>query len=134
MAESNDEYISARANSDLKQRIEDYKDTHPECDTQTDAVVTLVQIGLRESGSPLMYRLKDSLIDYAGNLGIAAVIVLLAGFTTPIMQPRDAAVFAIGLTLTAVFLVALQELTRLATGHNEVGEHLHTLLARGGNQ
>jgi hypothetical protein len=72
--------------------------------------------------------MKDEVTYWVGQLGIAAVIILLGGFTTPILAPSSAALFSIALIVAAVGLLAGFEVLRFVTGMNELGVEWRDLL------
>jgi hypothetical protein len=115
-----------RADEDLRDQIEDYEARGGHED-RSSAIRELLETGLRESQSPILCRFKDQIIDYVGNLGIMAVIVLLTAFTTPVLSAGAGAKLAIALVVTAGVLLAVLELSRVVAGHNPVGQAIREL-------
>jgi hypothetical protein len=107
-------------NDDLPEGVERYQARHG-LEYRSDALEELVEIGLRETRSPILYRLKDEVINWAGWLGVFAVIVLAAGFVTPYVSVLYGALLAGTLAIFAVLLVAALELGRILTGQSELG-------------
>lgn len=112
--------LSAKVDSDTKREVNRYKEQRGH-EHRSDAVRELVQIGLRESTNPLVFRMKDRVVDWVSLLGIAAVIVFIAGATTNVIHVVDATKLSIALVSSAVVLLAVFELLRVATGSNEIG-------------
>lgn len=119
MAQSDRLYF--RANDELREQVEAYERKH-DFEDRSKATRQLVKVGLREQRHPLVWRLKDRVIDWVATLGIAAIIVFLAGATTTVFTVRDASVFSITLVIVAGVLLGGYELLRLVLGMNEVGE------------
>lgn len=119
--------ISFKADDELTERIDTYRDEYNFEDT-SKAARQLSEVGLREQQSPLLFRLKGEVTYWVGQLGIAAVIVVLGGFTTPVLAPASSALFAIALVVAAVALLAGFEILRFATGMNELGVEWRDLL------
>lgn len=92
---------------------------------RSDAAKELVETGLREQSNPLVWRWKHRVVDWAGILGIAAIIVFLAGGATSVISVRDGAVLSLTFVSVAVLLLAGFEVVRVVLGINEVGEAVH---------
>lgn len=107
--------------------IEEFKE-QSETESQTEAIQRMVRIAHRETKHPLSSRLKDEVVEWAGHLGIAAIIVFVGGATTPVLPIGEAALFAISLMIVALLLVAGYELIRLALGQNELGVHVRDVM------
>lgn len=117
---------SIRMSDEEVARVDEFAERN-DLDDRSEALRKLVKIGLRESRSPLLYRFKDQIVDWVGLLGVTAVIVLLAGFTTPVIGAPGAAKFAIALAVTAALLLAMLEVLRVANGTNQIGERLREI-------
>jgi len=116
-----------RADDDLRDRVGDFK-TAQGFEDRSKATRKLVEIGLRETSSPLVYRFKDQITRYVGDLVIFAVVSILAGYATPILSVSNAVILSISLVLTAATSLAVLELVRAWTGCNEVGASLREQL------
>jgi len=121
-----------RADDDLQERVGTFEETHG-FEDQSKATRELVKIGLREKSSPLVYRFKDQLIRYVGELGLFAVLSILAGFATPLLTIGDAALLSISLVVTAVALLAVLELVRAYAGCNQLGRSIRERISIGEN-
>lgn len=119
--------ISIKVDDDLAERVENYRERYDFEDT-SKAARKLLKVGEREQESPLLFHIKDEVTYWVGQLGIAAVIVLLGGFTTPVLAPASSALFAVALVVAAVGLLAGFELLRFFTGMNELGVEWRDLL------
>lgn len=109
-----------------QEKISDYKDQYDV--NQTEAIEKLVEVGYRESKSPLAHRLKDQIVDWVGNLGITAVMVFMFGATTPVLAIGDAALFSLSLVVVSILMLAIYELARVTTAMNELGVHVREVL------
>lgn len=112
-----------RADDDLRDRVGRHQAKFG-LDNQSEATRHLVEIGLRESKTPVLYRLKDQSIEWAGYLGLAAMVVVAAGFTTTVLTPVHSLQVALVLIAMALGLVAIVELARTARGQSELGEFI----------
>lgn len=99
-------------------------------DNRSQALDHVVDVGLREQRNPILWRLKDRVIDWVSILGIAAVMVYIAGATTGIFTMTAAAQFSVAMLITAAVLLAGFELARVVTGMNAVGVRLRDVLRR----
>jgi len=115
--------IAAHVDSSTKDRVEEFRDSHG-YENNSKAANELIRVGLREKSNPLVYRVKNRLVDWVSLLGIAAVIVFVAGATTGVMSTVAGAKLAIALVGAAVLLLAGFELLRVTLGMNEVGSVL----------
>lgn len=89
-------------------------------DNRTDACRELIRVGLRETRSPIMYRLKNEVINWAGWLGVTAIIVVISGLTTPVLHPIHALMVAGIMCLVALSMLAFVELLRLYQGNSDL--------------
>lgn len=81
----------------------------------------LVEVGLREQRNPIIWRLKDKVVDWASMLAIAAIVMGVVGATTDIVGVYDGAAISLTLLITASVLLAVFEFTRIVMGMNAVG-------------
>jgi len=121
-----------RADDDLQDRVDSFEETHG-FEDRSKATRELVEIGLRERSSPLVYRFKDQLIRYVGELGIFAVLAIILGFTTPLLSAGNAVLVSISLIVTAVALLAVLELVRAYAGCNQLGMSIRERFSTGDN-
>jgi len=121
--------VSFKTDSSQKQRIVDFKDRNG-YEHLSEAVEDLVDVGLREQKSPIVYRLKDRVVDWASALALAAVIVVVGGATTKVVAMSHAVAFSVVLLMFAVMLLGMYELTRVSVGANEIGAALRDRFGR----
>ena len=122
--------ISVKVDDALNDRVVTYQKQHG-LENKSEAARTLLEVGEREQQNPFLFRMKDEVTYWMGQLGIASVIVLLGGFTTPMLAPASAALFSISLIVAAVGLLAGFELLRVFTGMNELGVRWRDLVGGG---
>lgn len=125
------ESIAAWVDGDTRREVERYKQRH-DCDSMSEAGAELIEIGLRESANPVVFRLKDRVVDWVSLLGIASVIVFVAGSTTAVISSTDAAKLSVALLGAAIVLLGAFELARIAFGMNELGSAVREFI--GGEQ
>lgn len=121
------ESIAGWVDGDTKREAERYMELH-DYESMSEAAGDLIEIGLRESSNPVIFRVKDRVVDWVSLLGIAAVIVFLAGATTNVIALVDAAKLSVSLVVVAVVLLGSFELARLALGMNELGSALRDMV------
>lgn len=112
--------VSFRAGKQTRDRITAYMESKG-YDQQSDAVKELVDVGLREQRSPLVYRMKDRVVDWASWLLMMAVMVLIAGATTAAVPLPGAYKFSVATASVAVGMLGVYELVRFVGGMNEIG-------------
>lgn len=111
------ETLSTRVTEARKSDVEKWGERRG-YDSLSKATGELVDVGLRESEQPLLYRAKDLSIEAAWYLALGGVISVLLGFATTGFTPAD------GVRVAAVFLsvgaslIAGVELIRYLTGHS----------------
>jgi len=125
------ESIAAWVDGETKREVETYQERRDH-ESPSTAAAELIEIGLRESSNPVVYRAKDRVVEWVSLLGIASVIVFLAGATTAVMHVTDAAKLSIALVGAAIVLLGMFELARVALGMNELGSAVREVL--GGEQ
>jgi hypothetical protein len=125
------ESIAAWVDGETKREVENYQERRDH-EFLSTAAAELIEIGLRESSNPVVYRLKDRVVEWVSLLGIASVIVFLAGATTGVMAVTDAAKLSVALVGAAIVLLGIFELARVALGMNELGSAVREVL--GGEQ
>lgn len=115
-----DKTIGFRADKDLQERIQSYRERYGH-DNQSEAVEELAEIGLREAKSPILYRLKDRVIEGAWYLALLGLVAVVAGHLTDVLAPADSILLAAVLLAVAAGLIAGLELLRVVNGQSEVG-------------
>lgn len=118
---------SFKAPPEVSDGIERYQRKR-DFDHRSQALEELVTVGLREQRNPIIWRLKDSVVDWASMLAIASIVMAVVGATTDIMAVYDAAVVATTLLITAAGLLAAFEFTRIVMGMNAVGVRVRELI------
>jgi hypothetical protein len=101
-----------------------------QCESKSAALKDLLRVGIREKHNPLVYRFKDSVINWAGQLGVIAVFVFVLGSVTPFVAFGNAVLVAFALVIAALLLMAMFEVIRFLTGSNEVGQRIREVVAR----
>jgi hypothetical protein len=120
--------LGFKANSDLAERVNQFKNRE-DYEHNSDALEELVRVGLRETQNPVMYRLKDEILNWAGLLGVTAIITIIGGLTTPVIAPGHALLVATILCVTAMSMVAIVELARAWQGQSTVGRAIREVIA-----
>lgn len=113
--------IGFRPDADTGEQIEAYRDRRG-LETKSDAVNELVETGLMERTSPVMYRLKDQIVGWAGDFAVFAVLILLIARVSTLVPWRTGVVLSVVLFSVAVALLAALELARAVVGANQVGQ------------
>lgn len=119
--------VTFRASGDVRERVSAYQDQQGFKDA-SEAWLALVEIGLREQRYPVLYRLKGEVISWAGNLGVMAVLVVLAGRLTPLLSLGNAVVLSASLLAVAVAMLGLFELARVTVGANTLGDYVRRIV------
>lgn len=122
------ESIAGWVDADTKREAERFMEIN-DYDSMSEAAGDLIKIGLRESSNPLIFRVKDRVVDWVSLLGIAAVIVFLAGASTNVIALVDAAKLSVSMVSVAVVLLGAFELARLVMGMNELGSALRDVFS-----
>jgi len=119
--------LGFNADDTIQDRVDEFKERE-DYDHRSEALEQLVRVGLRETRSPILYRLKEEVVDWAGWLGLTALIAVVAGITTPVLAVTHGLMIATVLIAVATGLLALVELLRVLRGESELGEHLHGVM------
>lgn len=119
--------LSFRPDEDVVEAIETYQ-AREGIESRTEAVQEMIRVGARETRYPLLHRLKDHVTTWAGWLGVAAIVVMLAGVTLPFLLPVHAVVMAMTLIGCAFGLVGVYELARVVTGQSELGARVREVV------
>lgn len=120
------EPVSARFDVSDAQAIEDHG-RRLGAEDRSDAFRRLALIGLRETKYPVIYRLKTHLADWIGQMLLAAVLVVVAGYTTEVFAFERAVSFAVVIVAVAVASLGVFEVVRLVAGQNRLGVQLRSL-------
>jgi len=119
--------LSFKADDTVQDRVDEFADRE-DYDYTSEALEQLVRVGLRETRSPILYRLKEEIINWAGWLGLTAIVAVVAGITTPVLAVTHGLMIATVLVAVAIALLALVELLRVLRGESELGEQLHGVM------
>lgn len=120
--------LSFKPDKDLAERIDNYTERY-NFDTQSDALRSLVESGLREHKTPLLDGWQDHAIQSAHYLMVAAVVAVVFGLSPAVMDASTGMWIGGILVLTGVSALSVVELARAATG---VG-HVRAFIRRGGD-
>jgi len=120
--------LQCHADEELDERVDTYQKRNS-FEHQSNAVRELIRVGLRESRSPLLYRFKDRVVRWSGDLAVFGILAALIGLATPVLSAQDGIILAAGLVLTAVCLLAVVEVARLVGGTNATGWSLRRALS-----
>lgn len=126
MAQSDRLYF--RADDDLEEQVEDYQERYG-FGNRSEATRNLVEVGLREQQSPIVWRFKDRVVEWINLLSISAVVVFLIGATTSIYRVEEGIIAAFAMLTMASVLLAGFEFARVIAGMNEVGVRARRALA-----
>lgn len=124
-----EQQLKTNVDDQLSRRVDEYQSAH-DMQYRADAVEELVEIGLREAESPLMFRLKGAVIKFSVQLVLVGIAVTAIGVTTPALAPALAGEISAVLILLAITGVAVAEIVRVLAGRNEVGAMLHKGIRR----
>lgn len=111
--------VGFNADPEFADEIERYQDRRGH-EYQSDAVEELVQIGLQEARSPILFRLKDRAIEGAWYLSLVGIVVIVTGFLTTALSPGNAIQIAAVLVSVGAALIAGTELVRAVGGHTHL--------------
>lgn len=120
--------IGFRASDEFQQRVEDYADSHGH-ENRTDALKELVDVGLREQQSPMLYRAKDRVAEWVNLLSFAAVLMFVISATTRIVAVTDGIIASFFMLALACVLLAGFELLRTFDGANGLGQQARAAVA-----
>jgi len=122
-----DNPISCRVDDDLAGKIDDYQ-TRAGFDNRSDALEDLLRTGLRESRSPILARWREKCIEWAGLLGVFAMVFLAGGVATPAVTARTGYLMSIVLIAIGIGLLGMLELARLFTGQSAIASAIHEVI------
>lgn len=112
-------------NKDLREMIEAEK---PEDESLASYTQELVKVGLRETKYPIMYRLKDIVVQFSGMLAAAALVILTVGLiTNDIVEFRFTLKVSLTLLAFALFFISFYEAARAMNGQSELGTSIWRL-------
>lgn len=106
---------------DYIEQIDGFEDRHDDIDNRSEAARRLIDIGLRESQSPLLYRFKDWASNMVFSFILGAVVSLAIGYGTAVMPPDDGIRLAILMLAFALALLGVLEVSRAITGQSHLG-------------
>jgi len=112
--------ITIRADDDFTERVEHYRERAGK-ESRTEAIKDLVEVGLREQSNPLLYRLKDRVLEWVNLLAMTAIVMFVVGVTTDIITATNGVIGAFFALFLASGLLAAYELVRAVGGMNEMG-------------
>ena len=118
MAESDRLYF--RAESELIERVDRFQVAHGHED-RSKATRELVEIGLRESQAPILYRAKARGTDAAFFLTLASLVSLAIGYSTDVLTPVQSVQIGMVLVAMGVGILGMIELARAMNGQSEIG-------------
>lgn len=119
--------VHTRLPDTKRDKIEQYQEQMG-YEHRSDAVEELIDIGLRESGNPILYRAKDQALEAAYYFCLVAIVTVVAGFTTSTLTPAHGMQVAFVLVCVAIAPPSVIELVRVATGRSEIGGRLRSKL------
>lgn len=124
-----DKTIGFRADEDLQERIQSHKERYG-YDTKSETVEQLAEIGLREAKNPILYRMKDRVIEGSWYLALLAIVVVVAGHLTTVLSPGHSIMLAAVLLAVSAALIACLSLVRMINGQSELGAAFWGVLGR----
>jgi hypothetical protein len=122
-----DEMLQCRADCELAESVDQYRERAGH-EHQTDAVESLIRAGLREQRRPLLSRWREQVINWAGLLGVFALIALASGFVAPGIPAATGYAMSTVLVVFAVVLVSALEAARVVTGQSEIGQFVREVV------
>ena len=118
------EMLGFRADDTTKDAIEHYQEEHG-FEDQAKAIRNLVQVGLREQKTPLLYNLGQTAIQAAQYAMIAALVVIVIGWSPAGFDVSAGMWLGASLVLVGVGLLAGVELLKALNGQNALGSLLN---------
>jgi hypothetical protein len=123
-----DGQLKFRADENLRGRVSSYVDEYGH-DNRSEALRELVEVGLREQRSPILWRAKNRVVEWVNLMALAAVLVFALGTTTSLLSFVDGVIAALYILLLATALLASYEVARAAAGANGLGTELRAAIA-----
>lgn len=123
------ERLYFRADEETRDEVAAFQRQHG-FEDRSKACRELIEVGLREQRNPIIWRLKDSVVEWCSTLAIAAVVVFITGATTDVVAFRDGVVVAATCVVVATALLAGFETARVVTGVNAVGVKVREVLGK----
>lgn len=117
------------ADDDLEEQVDAYAEKAG-YDSTSKAVEDLVQAGLRETRSPVLVRLRERAIEYAGLLAAVAVVFAVGGVIVPSLGVYTGVRMAIVLLAISTSVPAGIEVARVVRGTSALGEDIREVLPR----
>lgn len=119
MGASDSDMIACK-NAQLAERVERYRERAGH-EHRTEAVEDLLRVGLRETQSPLLARLREQAIQIGHLLAVFALIFLAAGVLYQPFPFGQSLFMSVVLVACAVAIPGIIEVARLVRGQNELG-------------
>jgi len=116
--------VGFRADDATKDAIDHYKEEHG-FDDRSKAVLKLVEVGLREQKTPLLYNLGQTAIQAAQYAMIAALVVIVIGWSPAGFDVSAGMWLGASLVLVGAGLLAGVELLKALNGQNALGSLLN---------
>lgn len=126
MAQSNK--LQCRGDESLREEVEDYRDRMG-MDHLSDATEELIEVGLREQRNPIVWRVKDHVVEWVSLLSISSVIVFALGAGTSIFTFVDGFRASVLMLMLAAVLLGCFETARVIAGMNHVGVRVREMMA-----
>lgn len=112
--------LSYNASEDHKDRVEAHKRNNGH-ESRSEAILDLVETGLRESNGPIRHSWRESTTTVALHFALIAISVIVLGFTTNIATVSAAVQVAVVFAVVGLGLVGFVEFARVVSGQNELG-------------
>jgi len=112
-----DKTLGFRPDSELREEIEDFK-SRRDIDKTSQALEELVEVGVRETRGPILYRIKEQAIDAAFYLTLVAVVTVVIGFTTTALERGNSIEIAFVILAIGMMPIAIIELVRFGRGQS----------------
>jgi len=126
MAQS--ELLGVRANEELREQVDEFEEAYG-FENRSEAVRALIDVGLREQQSPILWRFKDRVVEWINLLSISAVVMFAIGATTDIYGFGQGIAAAFVMLMLACVLLGGYEMARSVAGMNEIGVRVRSALS-----
>lgn len=124
MAKSGSDTLTCK-DAELADRVDEYVEPDGPYESRNQALKDVIRVGLRESQSPILTRIREQAINYANMLCLFALVFLAGGIVTEPIEFANALLMAVVLVGAAVLMVGIVEAARLLRGANELGSAVH---------
>lgn len=112
-----DKTLGFRPDPELRSDIEDYK-SRKGIDSTSEALEELVEVGVRETSGPILYRLKEQAVDAAFYLALVAIVTIVIGVTTTTLATGSAIQIALVMLAIGMMPIAIVEVVRYGRGQS----------------